>query len=157
MLGDLIQLAYVQLFRTIGQWSFPGGHVDQGEDLFACAERETLEETGLKVRAVKVVAVTNDVFVEANKHYVSIFMKCERIDPQQQPQVRTNLVWKGTCLTKNFFVQRIEPNKCEGWSWKSWHDIKTLVNIEDKPQEVFLPVQNLVRENPQIDIIVGCG
>lgn len=60
--------------------------------MFACAERETLEETGLRIRAKKVVAVTNDVFAEENKHYVSIFMQCERIDPQQQPQVRTNIV-----------------------------------------------------------------
>ncbi|KAF2689005.1 hypothetical protein K458DRAFT_399856 [Lentithecium fluviatile CBS 122367] len=121
----------------IGQWSFPGGHVDQGEDLFACAERETFEETGLKIRATKIVTVTNDIFVEENKHYISIFMKCERIDPRQQPQ-------------------RIEPNKCEGWYWKSWQDIKAMVDSEGKPQ-VFLPVQNLVRDNPQIDIMVSSG
>jgi 8-oxo-dGTP diphosphatase len=78
----------------IGQWSFPGGHLDQGEDLFTCAERETLEETGLEIRATKVIAVTNDVFVEANKHYVTIFVKGERVDPQQQPQVRTGLAQK---------------------------------------------------------------
>ena len=74
-----------------GQWSFPGGHLDQGENLFACAERETLEETGLAIRALKVVAVTNDIFSEPDKHYISIFVKSERIDAQQQPQVRIDV------------------------------------------------------------------
>ena len=73
--------------------------------MFACAERETLEETGLNIRAIKIVAVTNDVFAKENKHYVSIFMKCERIDPQQQPQVRIDIVWDEAWLT-GFFLDR---------------------------------------------------
>jgi len=71
--------------------------------VFACAERETLEETGLKIKAIKIIAVTNDVFVEENKHYVSIFTKCERIDSQQQPQVRTDIASKRPRLTKESF------------------------------------------------------
>jgi 8-oxo-dGTP diphosphatase len=78
----------------IGQYSFPGGHLDQGEEIFACAERETFEETGLKIRATKIVAVTNDVFVDADKHYISIFVTAERIDGEQQPQVRTHQIHK---------------------------------------------------------------
>jgi len=54
----------------------------------ACVERETREETGLVVRGVKIVAVTNDKFTEANKHYVTMFAKCERVDKQQLPEVR---------------------------------------------------------------------
>ena len=34
-----------------GLWGFPGGHLELGETLFACAERETLEETGVRVAA----------------------------------------------------------------------------------------------------------
>ncbi|KAF2114296.1 NUDIX hydrolase domain-like protein [Lophiotrema nucula] len=120
-----------------GQYSFPGGHLDQGEELFACAERETLEETGLNIRATKIVAVTNDVFVQENKHYVSIFVKGERLDPMQQPR-------------------RLEPHKCEGWEWKDWQDIGALAKAQSK-QEVFLPVVNLVRDNPQLEVLLGCG
>jgi 8-oxo-dGTP diphosphatase len=64
-----------------GQWGFPGGHLEQQEDFFACVERETLEETGLVVRCLKVIGVTNDKFPEA------VFTKCVRQDPKQQPQV----------------------------------------------------------------------
>ncbi|PVH91706.1 hypothetical protein DM02DRAFT_606255 [Periconia macrospinosa] len=112
-----------------GQYSFPGGHLDQGEELFACAEREALEETGLKIRATKIVAVTNDVFEDADKHYITIFVTAERLDPLQQPQ-------------------RLEPNKCEGWEWKTWDDMRVLVQSEGT--QVFLPVVNLIKHNPQI-------
>jgi ADP-ribose pyrophosphatase YjhB (NUDIX family) len=56
----------------------------------ACVERETLEETGLVVRGIRIVGVTNDKFTEADKHYVTLFAKCERVDKEQQPQVRNH-------------------------------------------------------------------
>lgn len=34
-----------------GKWSLPAGYLDYGEEPRAAAERETLEETGLRVRA----------------------------------------------------------------------------------------------------------
>jgi ADP-ribose pyrophosphatase YjhB (NUDIX family) len=58
-----------------------------GESFFACAERETLEETGLAVRAQRLLAVTNDVFDPRSKHYITIFVLCQRVDETQEPQV----------------------------------------------------------------------
>jgi 8-oxo-dGTP diphosphatase len=66
----------------------PGGHLEYGEEIFACAEREALEETGLKVRGTKLVAVTNDVFEEQGKHYITLFVRCEMVDVDASPQVR---------------------------------------------------------------------
>lgn len=71
-----------------GQWAFPGGHLEFGETYFECAEREALEETGMKVGAVKMLAITNDVFEEAGQHYLTIFVECKRADPDQQPEVK---------------------------------------------------------------------
>lgn len=70
-----------------GKWAFPGGHLEYGEEIIDCAERETLEETGLKVKGRDIVAVTNDVFTELGKHYITMFVVCEMMDPKQQPQV----------------------------------------------------------------------
>lgn len=72
----------------IGKWAFPGGHLEYGESFIDCAERETLEETALKVKGVKIAHVTNDIFEEAGKHYITLFVVCEMLDSQQQPQVR---------------------------------------------------------------------
>lgn len=40
-----------------GTWSLPGGHVEPGEDDATAVEREVAEETGLRVRAGRVVGV----------------------------------------------------------------------------------------------------
>ncbi|KAK8015403.1 NUDIX hydrolase domain-like protein [Apiospora arundinis] len=118
-----------------GHWGLPGGHLEQGEDFSECVERETFEETGLRIRAGKVVGLTNDKFPEVDKHYVTVFLKCERSDPQQLPQ-------------------RLEPNKCEGWAWKSWQEIQAMASRESGAQELFLPVENLVRENPSLSKVL---
>ncbi|KAL8399816.1 hypothetical protein RB594_000289 [Gaeumannomyces avenae] len=75
-----------------GQWAFPGGHLEFGESIVACAERETLEETGLHVKGVKIAGVTNSVFTDTQLHYVTLFVQCEPCDPSQelQPQMRTS-------------------------------------------------------------------
>ncbi|KAJ0160308.1 Nudix hydrolase 1, partial [Colletotrichum tanaceti] len=69
-----------------GTWQFPGGHLEYAESVFTCAERETLEETGLVVQATRLAAVTNSVFSDAGKHYITLFVLCEPVDPSAEPQ-----------------------------------------------------------------------
>lgn len=94
-------------------WSFPGGHLEFGESWAECAAREVREETGLELHALGFAGVTNDVFTEAGKHYVTIFM---------QAQATSNA------------AQRREPEKCEGWAWFAWTAL---------PEPLFLPILNL--------------
>lgn len=61
-----------------GTWSCPGGHLEHGETPEACAIRETLEETGLRIESAAIVALTNDVFPDG-KHYVTLWMKARGI------------------------------------------------------------------------------
>ncbi|KAL2128607.1 hypothetical protein VTI74DRAFT_8945 [Chaetomium olivicolor] len=117
-----------------GQWQLPGGHLDVGESYFACAERETLEETGLVVKAQKFLTLTNDVF-GPDKHYITIFVLCRRVDETQQPQV-------------------MEPEKCEAWAWKTWADVRAVIAGHDGETKVFLPIVNLLREHPDIEAVV---
>lgn len=49
--------------------------------------REAEEETGLKIKARKLVAVTNDVFESDKKHYITLFAWCEATDSSAEPQV----------------------------------------------------------------------
>ncbi|KAK3329191.1 NUDIX hydrolase domain-like protein [Apodospora peruviana] len=117
-----------------GKWQFPGGHLEVGESYFACAERETLEEAGLEVRAEKLISITNDIF-DDTKHYVTIFVACRRLDEEREPET-------------------LEPEKCEGWSWKSWSEMKELISTEEGKQKIFLPIINLLREHPDIEELV---
>jgi len=74
-------------FCYAGLYEFPGGNLKLGEEIFACAERETLQETGLKVKGKKVIAYTNDVQKEDFKHEVTLYVLCEREDASAQPKV----------------------------------------------------------------------
>ncbi|KAK9770045.1 hypothetical protein SCAR479_13304 [Seiridium cardinale] len=117
-----------------GTWQFPGGHLEYGEEIFACAERETLEETGLKVKSTRLAAVANSVFVDDRKHYITLFVACELVDPDATPQV-------------------LEPDKCESWSWVTWETVCGWVDHHDDSdpawadKKCFLPIVNLVRED----------
>ena len=87
-----------------GIWSFPGGHLEYGESWEECAKRETKEETELGIERVKFVGVTNSLFPEDHKHYVTIFMAgvCEAGEPR-------------LC----------EPDQCEMWEWFDWDNLPT--------------------------------
>ena len=78
-----------------GDWSFPGGHLEFGESVEQCAIRELAEETGLRVRSMRLGPWTNDLFDE-NKHYITIFVFADQVEGE--PQL-------------------LEPHKCDGWHW----------------------------------------
>ena len=42
------------------RWALPGGAMDIGETIAQCAEREVQEETGLKVKAHRIVGIYSD-------------------------------------------------------------------------------------------------
>jgi 8-oxo-dGTP pyrophosphatase MutT (NUDIX family) len=54
--------------RDVGRWTLPGGHVDPGESLEACAVREVFEEAGLVIPAVKHLG-SEDVITHTGKEY----------------------------------------------------------------------------------------
>jgi ADP-ribose pyrophosphatase len=66
-----------------GLWAVPGGTLELGESLKQCAERETLEETGLVVRAETPVYafdyVERDPVGEIRFHFVIVDLKATYI------------------------------------------------------------------------------
>jgi 8-oxo-dGTP diphosphatase len=97
-------------------WATPGGHLEFGESIEACAARETLEETGLVVSSFKKLGFTNDVFEQDNKHYITLFVV--GTSEEGEPQV-------------------MEPNKCKQWQWCA---------LDDLPTPLFLSLSNLLKE-----------
>jgi 8-oxo-dGTP diphosphatase len=62
-----------------GEWSIPGGMLELGESLTDGVRREVLEETGLRVRPLEVVAVLDRVQKNGKRvryHYVIIDYVC---------------------------------------------------------------------------------
>ncbi len=96
-----------------GTWSAPGGHLEWGESFEDCARREVAEETGLVLGALQVGPVTNDVFSAEGRHYATVVMLARH--PGGTPQ-------------------RLEPDKCEVWSWFDWQAL---------PQPLFAPLASL--------------
>jgi 8-oxo-dGTP diphosphatase len=44
-----------------GYWSIPGGHIELGEKVEAAAEREAFEETGFKVKVIKLAGIIDKI------------------------------------------------------------------------------------------------
>ena len=86
-------------------WSAPGGHLENGEELNEGALREVLEETGLRVKSLRFLGLTNDIF-SSEKHYVTIALAAD---------------WESG------EPERCEPDKCLGWHWV---DLKSLPAVK---------------------------
>ncbi len=97
-------------------WATPGGHLELGESIEECAQRETLEETGLEVGAFRKLGFTNDIFEKEGKHYVTLYAVAT--STSGEPQV-------------------MEPHQCKQWQW---------FDLDELPEPLFLPLVNLLKE-----------
>ena len=100
-----------------GTWSTPGGHLDFGENPEQCAAREAKEEVGLDVVDIRFRAVTNDVFEETGKHYLTIWM--EGISKSNDPMIAAE-------------------DEVAEIGWFAWNSL---------PNPLFLSLDNLIKAN----------
>lgn len=69
-----------------GCWLLPGGHVEDGENLDAAVEREVMEETGIRAKALGVVAVRSRMLEEGNLEvYLAFLMEYLEGEPRCLP------------------------------------------------------------------------
>ncbi len=97
-----------------GTWSAPGGRLEFGEQIEACAQRELQEEAGLVARSIELGPYTNDVFEREGRHFLTVFVVARGV----------------TGSPRN-----LEPHKCEGWAWFGWDQL---------PAPLFKPLQSLL-------------
>ena len=97
-----------------GTWSTPGGHLEYGESPQQCAIREAWEETGVTIINPVFRAITNDIFEEDQRHYLTVWME-------------------GTYVSGEPTVQ--SPRELSEVGWFSWDAL---------PEPLFLPLEHLL-------------
>ena len=76
------------LEREDGRWSLPGGWADVGETPSEMAEREVLEESGYRTRAMRVLAIYDRDrrgHPPLPFHVYKIFLQCALVDENPKP------------------------------------------------------------------------
>ena len=118
--GDRLLLGKRISAHSQNSWQFPGGHLDFGETVEACARREVEEEAGIQIRNIMPSGYTNDVFIDKEKHYVTLFVSSEYDTGE---------------------ITVMEPDKCEQWQWFQWDRL---------PEPLFQPIRNFLKQHPDL-------
>jgi 8-oxo-dGTP diphosphatase len=93
--GTKVLLGKRNSSHGVGTFAAPGGHLEFGEDIIACAKREVFEETGLELSDFTLGPYVNSIFSD-EKHYVTLFVIAEYTGGK---------------------IENKEPDRCEGWEW----------------------------------------
>ena len=109
-------------------WQFPGGHLEKGESVIECASREVAEETGLKVKALRHLGYTDEVFSVSQRQYVTLFVSCDY--ESGEPMA-------------------LEADKCEVWQWFDYRRLPTPLFT---PIELFVSQQLKLQQNDLYDL-----
>ncbi len=133
--GILIEGDKVLLIKhkKLGKWLYPGGHVEENETPREAAEREFLEETGLKVNVVGERFDTNDPSVSPEPLPITISM--ETVNYPDVTHLHYDMI---------FLVNRIGGSLLDG-KWFSHEEIEQLDTYENVKQILkmaFMEVKN---------------
>ncbi len=99
----------------VGFWSIPGGAVEFGETFEEALKREVREETGLTIRILGLLSLTDHIMPEEGTHWVT---------PQLEARVEG-----GT-------LENLEPAKHDALEWHS---------LDLLPKELTMPTLNALR------------
>lgn len=99
-----------------GCWCFPGGHLEFNESIEECAAREVFEETGMKIKNLRIGPYTNDLFQEDDKHYITLFV----ISDHESGDLEIK-----------------EKDKADDSGW---------FNFSEMPKPLMVPIKNLIKQ-----------
>jgi mutator protein MutT len=126
------------------KWVFPGGHVNVGETFEQAGMRELEEETGLKVAALKLLAMWESCYptyieqgVPIARHLVLYFLG--RLLPAQQQQY--------PCTT----LMRFSPQEIDMAAWLSGEDIESILSHQNADAEIDIIMSSSMKERDSND------
>jgi 8-oxo-dGTP diphosphatase len=117
-----------------GTWSLPGGHVEHGESFQEAAAREVLEETSVAIGGIRIGAITNDLFAESGKHYVTIWAVADPVGgtPEvREPDKFTDLTW-------------VSPDALPSPLFAPWRQLARATSIADLLTAPATPFADLI-------------
>lgn len=97
-----------------GTWSVPGGWMEYGESFAQASNREISEETGMKIKNIGYVALTNNLMLDEGVHSLTVWTTAEW--DEGEPIIT-------------------EPDKCVAQRW---------VNFETLPGPLFRALELLL-------------
>jgi len=101
-------------------WSVPGGWLEFAESFEDCAKREVLEETGMKIKNIRLLAITNNIFREENVHSITVWLESDWASGR--PSI-------------------LEPHKFFDQKWHTFLDL---------PKPLFSPWEELRKTKPEL-------
>src|SRR3989338_1830342 len=98
-------------YSTIGKstWGPPGGHLEFAETLTDGAKRELKEETNLLPNSIQFITITEEVYEELERHYVTIWFEV---------------------VCKSGVPKITEPDRIGEWTWFDWRSEERRVGKE---------------------------
>ncbi|MBI4225929.1 NUDIX domain-containing protein [Candidatus Roizmanbacteria bacterium] len=75
-------------------WMAPGGHREFNEELFECARREILEETGLRIKNLRIRAIGNAYLKDLDQEFYFHFIFADFVGGKLKQNIKDGkLVW----------------------------------------------------------------
>lgn len=153
--GMLIHEQKVLLIKhkKLGLWLCPGGHVDSGELPHQAAERETFEETGIKVKAVDYLFQAEPKKqqwlpspIETSLHWISQKRFEQRIKSNQPNKPVVTDKWPRGCEQHLAFIYLVEPvgslehqlnqTECTDIGWFGPEELDSIKLIHEMKQQI---------------------
>lgn len=98
-------------------WGLPGGHLEAGESIEKCAERELYEETGMKCKTFIINNIVSQI-IDKHKYYIQIGV--EALNVRGEPKI-------------------MEPDKCYELKWFDLNKLpKNVLKWHKEQIKIFL-------------------
>lgn len=122
--------------KCYGQWNFPAGHLDENEDIFEGAKRETKEETGYDVKLTSILSIQNYIN-KKNEQIIRINFNAEIISGEIEfdKEEILNVKWISLEELKNMDDEKI----------RAVETIKDIINdVENKIEYSLDIIKNIM-------------